>query len=427
MRRVLFGLLLVALSVQAEDLKIEHVAGRAGFGGEACARMVLRAHGSAMEADDVFALAGVDPALGRGSTPAELAKALEKIGFVKALAEAKSSEDLWKELRADLAASRPSAVRFGNGWRLVVSATDDGVRAFDPDGSADLASIGKKELLESASTSRVRFEYGSKLEEKREGLAPSTCALAARARELKKRVPGDWRLAVERPFVVTGDADVKRFTQSTVSWAVRLLKQEFFAKDPEEVIDIWLFDGKASYEANVQHFFDEAPISPFGYYSPRHRALIMNIATGGGTLVHEIVHPFVRANFPRCPSWFNEGLASLYEQCEEKDGHIHGKTNWRLAGLQKAIKAGSLPTFEKLAGTSSDEFYGQDKGTNYGQARYLCYYLQEKGLLVDFWKKFSTNADDKTGYDSLVAVLDEKDMADFQKRWEKWVLGLSFP
>jgi len=28
-------------------------------------------------------------------------------------------------------------------------------------------------------------------------------------------------------------------------------------------------------------------------------------------LVHEIVHPFMRANFPECPAWFNEGLASL--------------------------------------------------------------------------------------------------------------------
>ena len=46
----------------------------------------------------------------------------------------------------------------------------------------------------------------------------------------------------------------------------------------------------------------------------------MNIATGGGTLVHEIVHPFVEANFPGCPTWFNEGLGSLYEQSAERKG-----------------------------------------------------------------------------------------------------------
>ena len=48
----------------------------------------------------------------------------------------------------------------------------------------------------------------------------------------------------------------------------------------------------------------------------------MNISTGGGTLVHEIVHPFIQSNFPNCPSWFNEGLGSLYEQCRERNGKI---------------------------------------------------------------------------------------------------------
>ncbi len=65
----------------------------------------------------------------------------------------------------------------------------------------------------------------------------------------------------------------------------------------------------------------------------------MDISTGGGTLVHEIVHPFIEANFPNCPPWLNEGLGSLYEQSGEVQGRIHGFTNWRLHGLQADIKA----------------------------------------------------------------------------------------
>ena len=76
--------------------------------------------------------------------------------------------------------------------------------------------------------------------------------------------------------------------------------------------------------------------------------VVMNIATSGGTLVDEIVHPYMAANFPECPSWFNEGLASLYEQCGEENGRIHGDTNWRLAGLQKAIRSKKLPPFKSL-------------------------------------------------------------------------------
>ena len=111
-----------------------------------------------------------------------------------------------------------------------------------------------------------------------------------------------------------------------------------------------------------------------------HQALVMNIATGGGTLVHEIVHPFMAANFPGCPSWFNEGLASLYEQCGEREGRIRGETNWRLPGLQQAIRADRVPSFESLMSTTTRQFYDKDPGTNYSQARYLCYYLQEQGM-----------------------------------------------
>ncbi|HKC63210.1 MAG TPA: hypothetical protein VKB86_06205, partial [Pyrinomonadaceae bacterium] len=209
-------------------------------------------------------------------------------------------------------------------------------------------------------------------------------------------------------------------------WAVEKLKQEYFEKDPAEILDIWLFKDEASYRRHALEFFNDTPDTPYGYYSSTHRALIMNIETGGGTLVHEIVHPFVEANFPDCPPWFNEGLGSLYEQSGEERGHIHGYTNWRLTGLQQAIKAHAVPSFKTLMALAPTAFYNEDKGTNYGQSRYLCYYLQEKGLLVKFYKEFYAHRkDDPTGYKTLQTVLGESDMDAFKERWEKFVLGLS--
>ena len=207
------------------------------------------------------------------------------------------------------------------------------------------------------------------------------------------------------------------------------LKLDYFRRDPAEVIDIWLFRDRASYTNHAWLLFRDTPTTPFGYYSAEHRALIMNIATGGGTLVHEIVHPFMRANFPECPAWFNEGLASLYEQAAEKQGRIRGKINWRYKGLEAAIKEGRTIPFAQLTALSESEFYGGSNSTNYNQhyaqARYLCYYLQEKGLLVKFYHDFVAGAKrDPTGFATLQRVLGEKDMTDFQKRWEKFVLAL---
>src|SRR5688500_12493420 len=154
----------------------------------------------------------------------------------------------------------------------------------------------------------------------------------------------------------------------------------------------------------------------------------MDISTGGGTLVHEIVHPFIEANFPECPPWFNEGLGSLYEQSAEQDGHIRGLTNWRLAGLKNAIRAGRVPSFRDLMAADVDAFYNDDRGTNYAQSRYLLYYLQEKKLLVRYYREFySKRADDPTGYETLKRVLGEADMDAFKGRWETFVMGLVFP
>ena len=71
-------------------------------------------------------------------------------------------------------------------------------------------------------------------------------------------------------------------------------------------------------------------------------------------------------------------------------------------------------------------FYDDDKGTNYGQSRYLCYYLQEKGLLIKFYREFYLHQKtDPTGYQSLQKVLGEADMERFKRKWQRYVLGLS--
>lgn len=259
----------------------------------------------------------------------------------------------------------------------------------------------------------------------------STKALTAHAERLARRWQDKgFSVVVETPFVVVGDESrsvVARRAQATVRWSVDLLKKDFFEKDPNEILEIWLFKDRDSYMHNAEAIFGDKPTTPFGYYSPSHKALIMNIATGGGTLVHEIVHPYMAANFPDCPAWFNEGMGSLFEQCKEKDGHITGLVNWRWTGLKAAIQKEALMSFQALTHTSTDQFYGTGSGLHYAQARYLLYYLQEKGLLRKYYQRFRANRkQDPTGYKTLQAVLGRKDLDQFQVEWEAWILGLRY-
>jgi hypothetical protein len=248
--------------------------------------------------------------------------------------------------------------------------------------------------------------------------------------ELRRHLPPRFPVVVEPPFVVVGNGSadrVRRFAEHTVRWAVTLLRKSYFTRDPSRILDIWLLEDTTSYHQVSLEIVGRLPNTPYGYYDDGKGVLVMNIATGGGTLVHEIVHPFIEANFEYCPAWFNEGLGSLYEQSAERDGEIVGLTNWRLPGLQDAIRRGALPSFEWLTHTTDSDFYARDPGTHYAQARYLLYYLQEMGLLVRYYRLFlERRALDPTGYRTLVRVLGGPDMHRFRQEWEEYVLGLEF-
>lgn len=267
---------------------------------------------------------------------------------------------------------------------------------------------------------------GSQALPDRPGRRITASALEQRAEELRRRYAGvGFTVLVEAPFVVVGDEaapQVARHAEQTIRWAVTRLREAYFSDDPVEIVDIHLFKDDESYVRHAQMLFGDAPETPYGYYLLRHNALLMNIATGSGTLVHEIVHPFLAANFPACPAWFEEGLASLYEQCDERFWEIVGQNNWRLAGLQAAIRADVLPPFATLCATSARSFYKEDPGTNYAQARYLCHYLQERGLLRTYYRRFVEEVFVDSGGHRLLREVLDVDAAAFEADWRRYVL-----
>lgn len=254
---------------------------------------------------------------------------------------------------------------------------------------------------------------------------PTRDELTAHADALKQRLAGQgYTVVVEAPFVVVGDESAKKVRSrvSFVRWVVRLLEQDYFARRPDKIIEIWLFRNERTYRRGAKKFFEDEPNTPYGYYSSADNALVMNIGPGAGTLSHELVHPYIEANFPDAPSWFNEGLASLYEQPRERDGHMWGTTNWRLPGLQKMIRDKALPSLETLLSSTSAGFYDA-RYDAYAYARFLCQYLQDHGKLRDFYKKFSADTKDLTGKKALEAVLGT-DLAAFEPAFKKWALSL---
>ena len=469
MRHVLPGIVLSlaallcvsATESEAKTILIEnvpHVFQNEDFCGEACVEMYLRKLGYSITQHDVFNVSGLDPTEARGCHTKEMVAALTNLGFapgttwnkVKANSRAALNKQ-WQALLADLKKQVPSIVcmRTSNGsdatehFRLVLGYDPEKGEVIYHEPSERRASYRRMKLDSFLACWPLKYKPNEwlairmrlqpkhiKAPKKLPGFTHAD--FAQHIMGLKKRMPKKgFSLAIVPPFVVIGDERPSMVTaraEKTVKWAVVRLKKRYFKKDPADIHDIWLFKDKTSYMKHAKRLFNDSPDTPFGYASSEDRALIMNIATGGGTLVHEIVHPFIAVNFPQCPSWLNEGLGSLYEQSQGKGDDIIGLTNWRLKGLQAAIKRKSVPSFKELTSTTTYEFYQMDKGSNYAQARYLCYYLQEKGLLATFYHECVANQKrDPTGYKTLQKILKAKDMDAFKTKWELYVMGLTFP
>ena len=436
---------------------VPHVRQKPDFCGEAVAASWLLALGKRADQDAVFDASGMDPARGMGVTTRELGAALEQLGFhpgkiwnrVRATRAAPELAALFAELHADLARNVPSIVcmRYDERpnttehFRLVLGYDQqkDEVVYHEPAEDAGgyrrmsrarFLSLWPLRYSEAEWTVvRLRLEPGNvELPARPPGFHPAD--FAQHVMKLRETLGREMSVVVESPFVVIGDSgeqSVKASAERTVRWAVRLLQQDFFPGPPQRILNVWLLGSAASYERTAKAITGDEPGTPYGFYTHEQGALIMNIRTGGGTLVHEIVHPYIEANFPKCPAWFNEGLGSLFEQSAERDGHIVGLTNWRLAGLKRAIRARRIPTFQALTNTTNAEFYADDTGEHYAMARYLLYYLQERELLRRYYADFHrARATDPSGYATLVKLLGEPDMRTFQKQWEAEVLSLVF-
>ncbi len=427
------------------------------FCGEAVTAAWLGALGKRSDQDAVFDASGMDPARGMGVTTRELEVALTRLGFRPGkvwnhVRSASAADELAKHfatLHGDLARGVPCIVcmRYDEGpsttehFRLILGYDADKDEIVYHEPAEDDGAYRRMSRTRFLSLWPLRYE-ADRWTVIRLALEPASVEVPAatagfrpadfaqHVMKLRERLAREMAVVVEPPFVVVGNggpAAVKRSAEGTVRWAVRLLSRDFFERPPLRILDVWLLGDAESYGKAARSITGEAPSTPYGFYTRQHGALVMNIATGGGTLVHEIVHPYIEANFPRCPAWFNEGLGSLYEQSAERDGHIVGLTNWRLRGLQRAIQRRTAPSFEALTATTDSEFYADDSGVHYAAARYLLYYLQEKDLLRRYYRDFTaTHASDPGGFVALTKILGEREMKAFQKKWEAWVLTLRF-
>jgi hypothetical protein len=247
----------------------------------------------------------------------------------------------------------------------------------------------------------------------------------AKAREMLANLDDSFHVVIRPPFVVLGDfaaADLERLTAGSVIDPANAMWKCYFEKRPDAVITVLLLKDADGFAKWAKKLFNDTDLPHYGYYKPDARALVMNISTGTGTLVHELTHALIVYDFPDVPPWFNEGFASLHEQSQVRPDTIIGQPNWRLPALQKAIAAKELRSLRELV--TAGDFYGKLRDLNYAQARYFVMYMQAKSLLRDFYREYR---DHHAGDDSAVKAIEKvfgAKLDQIEPKFLEWVMTL---
>ncbi len=246
------------------------------------------------------------------------------------------------------------------------------------------------------------------------------------AASLRERLDPSAAVIVDGPFVVAGDlpeAELRRYLATAVRRPAEAMWGSLFERRPTRVITIVLLADRDSYLAGARRLFGDETVPYYGYYRRRERAAVVNIATGTGTLVHELTHALMAFDYPDAADWLAEGIAGLHEQCRVTDEGILGLPNWRLDGLQAAITDGSLRPLAALL--ADEDFYGPLRGINCAQARYFCLYLQHRGLLAGVYRACrDTPATRPAG---LIEHLTGEPLETTDQLFRDWVMTLAWP
>jgi hypothetical protein len=206
----------------------------------------------------------------------------------------------------------------------------------------------------------------------------------------------------------------------------RALRRDLFTENDGRYLTV-VVPGKP---AGFRKLFGRRARGFAGMYQPPTRTLYVNLATGFGTMIHEYTHALHHADRAarkqKHPIWIIEGFGSLYEQSGfSRAGRLRGSPNWRLPGLQAALAAGKSVSWDQLIEMSERRFL-RKSARSYETARYLFYYLQEKGLLQRFYREYTAGyAKDPRGRATLEKVLG-RPIAEVEPEWRKWVMQLSY-
>ena len=229
---------------------------------------------------------------------------------------------------------------------------------------------------------------------------------AARVDAMVDGLPELAKLSRGRTRVTVHGAVARAKQRAVVSVADQVITdvaRRFTAKtgSPHAEIRLCLLSDDTTYREAAGAFEGTLP-SEWGFYRADLRVAIANLGASIGNLRHELVHPLIGDDFPRIPAWLNEGIAALYGTAKWNGKQFQFLVNYRLRDLQRAIKAGTLPTIAELAASTNDDVRGDRAMTFYAMSRYVLLFVEQQGKLTELYADLR-GAKDRAAHAAILA------------------------
>lgn len=211
------------------------------------------------------------------------------------------------------------------------------------------------------------------------------------------------------------------------------LRANFTKRSPEYYIPIYTYtgsyskDGYDEFSGFAKQVHMMRPQGRIAYFNDIDNSLMVWLASGYGTLNHEIVHAVLRDDYDEIPGWLDEGMAAFYEEVRRNRKPLD---NYRLDYVQTALN--DLSCFPKLSDImkepKSSFITGERVNLNAAIARYLVMYLADKRVLKKLYRSMRDSDSQEPGYQfNLVLDLLGADEPTFEEDWKKWVLKKRIP
>ncbi|NQT52046.1 PDZ domain-containing protein [bacterium] len=204
--------------------------------------------------------------------------------------------------------------------------------------------------------------------------------------------------------------------------------RDLFQNKPQRPLFIVLLtaaDSPKVFRRGIGGMFNPAAMTLFCSDMPAHKLLRMSVVIHEFT--HALHHADMGARHQRHPIWLVEGLATLFESAD-RNGTVVPRHNHRLAFAQQAAREGRLLSWAALMKLNHVQFMLRAQ-LAYAQARYMLFYMHEKGLLKRFYDEYTARenyAKDRSAIDSFQVVFG-KPIEEVERDWRAWLLEQQVP